>query len=122
MYNDKVKQLLSQEIGLIKDDDGGTYVHSMERIFGYMTEYHNQTIYGGPHNTQLILSPKLKKHRLHLVKLYNNSCYIQENPNIYGDIIHESAKDITISWLNTKSDPQIYNKHPKYLINKNVNS
>ena len=120
--NNKLKDLLSKEIGLIKDEDGGTYVHSMERIFGYTAEYNNKNILGVPKPSWIILSPKLKTHRLHLIKLYNNSCYIQENPNVYGDIIHESTNDITISWLNTKSDPQTYNKSSKYLINKNVKS
>lgn len=121
LYNDRVKQLLSEEIGLIKDDDGGTYVHSMERIFGYMTEYHNQTIYGGPSKTQIILNSKLKKHRLHLVKIYNNSCYVQENPNIYGNIIQENDNKIVINWLNIQDyPPQTYKKHPKYLVNTNV--
>ena len=121
LYNDKVKELLSQEIGLIKDDDGGTYVHSMERLFGYMAEYHNQTIYGGPHNTQIVLNTKIKKHRLHLVKLYNNNCYMQENPNVYGEIIQEDHNKIVINWLNVvEHPPQTYKKYPKYLLNTNV--
>ena len=122
LHNNKLKDLLSKEIGLIKDEHGGTYVHSMERIFGYTVEYNNKNILGVPKPSWIILNPNIKRHRLHLIKLYNNSCYIQENPNVYGDIIHESTNNITISWLNTKSDPQTYNKSSKYLINKNVKS
>ena len=86
-----------------------------------MTEYHNQTIYGGPSKTQIMLNPKLKRHRLHLVKLYNNNCYIQENPNVYGQILAEDDKEIEIAWLNVLDSPsQIYTKYPKYLLNKNV--
>ncbi len=121
LYNDRVKELLSQEVGLIKDDSGGTYVHSMERLFGYMAEYHNQTIYGGPHNTQIVLNTKLKKHRLHLVKIYNNNCYMQENPNVYGEIIQEDQYEIVINWLNVvEHPPQTYKKYPKYLLNTNA--
>jgi lipopolysaccharide biosynthesis protein len=120
--NNKLKDLLSKEVGLIKDENKGTYVHSMERLFGYAAEYNNKNILGVPKPTWIILSPNIKKHRLHLVKLYNNSCYVQENPNIYGDIINDNQYDITIQWLNTKSNPQTYKKYTKYLINTNVKS
>jgi len=120
--NNKLKDLLSKEIGLIKDENGGTYVHSMERLFGYMAEYNNRNILGVPKPTWIILNSNIKKHRLRLIKLYNNSCYIQENPNVYGDIINDNQYDITIQWLNTKSNPQTYKKYTKYLINNNVKS
>ena len=115
----RVKELLSKEVGLIKDDNGGTYVHSMERIFGYMAEYHNKTICGAPHKTEIILNPRLKGHRLHLVKLYNNECYVQENPNVYGNIIDDNDTFIKISWLNQeKSTIRLYKKiNNKYLVN-----
>ena len=115
----KLKRLLSQEIGLMKDDDGGTYVHSMERLFGYMAEYNNQTICGAPCKTQIILNPTLKGHRLHLIKLYNNECYVQENPNVYGSILNDNDNYMRISWQN--QDPattRLYKKiNNKYLIN-----
>jgi len=114
-----LKNLLSKEIGLIKDDDGGTYVHSMERLFGYMAEYNNKTICGAPSKTQIILSPQLKQHRLHLIKLYNNECYVQENPNVYGKILEDNNKYMRINWLNQDSNAyRFYKKiNQKYLIN-----
>ena len=119
--NKTLKNLLSKEVGLIKDNSHSTYVHSMERLFGYMAEYYSKNILGVP-KTDLILNTSIKKHRLHLVKLYNNDCYLQENPNVYGRIISETAKDISIQWLNTISPIQQYLKNSKYLINTNVNS
>lgn len=121
LRNRILKNLLSKEVGLIKDDNHGTYVHSMERLFGYMAEYHSKNILGVP-KTNLVLNTNIKKHRLHLVKLYNNDCYIQENPNVYGRIVLETKKDISIQWLNTTSPIQQYIKNSKYLINANVNS
>ena len=115
----KLKRLLSQEIGLMKDDDGGTYVHSMERLFGYMAEYYGKTICGAPCKTQIILNPRIKKHRLHLIKLYNNECYVQENPDIYGSILDDNDRYMRISWLNQDiSTIRLYKKlNNKYLIN-----
>lgn len=118
LHNDKLKNILSKEIGHMKDDVSGTYVHSMERIFGYMAEYHSQKIYGAPNYTEIIYNPKIKKHRLHLIRLYNNDCYVQENPNIYGSIIEENINTISIKWLNNINlKPQKYLKNNKYLIN-----
>ena len=115
----KLKRLLSQEIGLMKDDYEGTYVHSMERLFGYMAEYNNKTICGAPHKTKIILNPRLKEHRLHLVKLYNNECYVQENPNVYGKILSDNDNFMRISWQNQEEKTiRMYNKlNNKYLIN-----
>lgn len=115
MHNEKIKQLLSQEKGRIIDDNGGTYVHSMERLFGYMAEYYKMKILGCPNKTNILLHPTIQNHRLHLVKLYNNSCYIQENPNIYGDII-DHKQDIVIYWKNTNSK-QRYIYKDNFLIN-----
>jgi lipopolysaccharide biosynthesis protein len=118
LYNNAVYHKLSQEVGAIKDDDGGKYVHSMERIFGYMAEYHNKKIIGAPYHSNIILSPNLKKHRLHLIKLYNKDCYIQENPNVYGSIISLDNSHMTIQWKNTDQyQIQSYKKHIKYFVN-----
>jgi len=118
----KLKTLLSKEVGLIKDDQNGTYVHSMERLFGYMAEYNNQNILGRPISKNIILNPNIKQHRLHLVKLYNNDCYIQENPNVYGQIIEETDNSLSIKWKNTEVPIQKYIPHNNYLINTNVNT
>lgn len=104
LYNTKYKDLLSKEIGVIKDDLKSTYVHSSERIFGYMAEYHNQNILGAPRHCKIILNPKIKTHRLHLVELYNKYCYIQENPNIFGRIVDTSQKDMSILWQHIEKD------------------
>lgn len=117
--NSKLNTLLSQEIGHVKDDLEGTYVHSMERIFGYIAEYNNQKIFGAPYKTIVILNPKIKNHKLHLIILYNEYCYIQENPNIYGKIIDNHHSYITINWLNPIDENlQTYKKFNRYLINK----
>ena len=114
-----LKNLLSKEIGLMKDDNGGTYVHSMERLFGYMAEYNNQTICGAPCKTQIILNPTLKGHRLHLINLYNNECYVQENPNVYGCILDDNDDYMRINWQNqNQTTIRLYKKiNNKYLIN-----
>lgn len=120
--NKKLKSLLAKEIGLIKDDSAGTYVHSMERLFGYTAEYHNKNILGVPKPYKIILNHKIKTHRLHLIKLYNNDCYVQENPNVYGKILEDNKQQMKIQWLNVDIEPQTYQHHSKYLINNNVKS
>jgi lipopolysaccharide biosynthesis protein len=118
LYHIDLYKKLAKEIGAIKDDAGGTYVHSMERMFGYMAEYHQKSIVGAPYHSNIILNPKIKTHRLHLIKLYNNDCYIQENPNVYGTIIQSDAKNLVIQWKNTDSyQIQYYKKHIKYFVN-----
>lgn len=121
LYNQKIYDLLSNEVGNIKDDAGGTYVHSMERIFGYMAEYHNKLILGAPFKTKIILNHKTKPHRLHMVHLYNNDCYIQENPNIYGSIVRDDSAHIDILWKHVQTNQfQSYIKYKSFLINTNT--
>lgn len=109
LYNTRYKDLLSKEIGAIKDDFKSTYVHSSERIFGYMAEYHHQNILGSPRYCKIILNSKIKTHRLHLIELYNKCCYIQENPNIFGRIVNSDTKYVTIIWDHvTKNRVQKY--------------
>lgn len=118
--NNKLKSLLSNEFGHVKDTTNGTYCHSIERLFGYMVEHNNKKIIGSCHPTHIILNPNVQQHRLHLIKLYNNDCYIEENPNIYGKIIFDTSKSLEIRWLNHKlNNNTIYIKSSKYLINKN---
>jgi len=120
--NKKVKELLSKEIGHIKDDKNGTYVHSMERLFGYIAEYNNKNILGVPKSSSIILNPNIKQHRLHLVRLYNNDCYIQENPNIYGKILQDTQEHTVIQWFHLDIAEQKYIKHQNFLVNNNVKS
>lgn len=90
--------LLQQEKGKIDDSFQGTYCHSMERIFGYIAQQNGGITY--PFNSKtIILSPKSKSHRLHLIYLYNNYCYLEENPNIYGYIESASPTATIIKWL-----------------------
>ena len=84
-----------------------------------MAEYNNKTICGAPCKTQIIINPRLKTRRLHLIKLYNNECYIQENPDIYGCILDDNDNHMEISWKNqNQSIIKLYKKlSNKYLIN-----
>lgn len=118
-HKSDLENKLSQEVGYIIDDDGGTYVHSMERIMGYLVEYHNKSILGCPKTCKLILTNKTKSHRLHLVDLYNNDCYVQENPNVYGTTRKIDELNRQITWKNHKEHTtQIYTTiQPNTLIN-----
>lgn len=97
----KLKNLLSNEKGKVSDIKEGKYCHSLERLFGYVAGIQKKIGFSY-HDAKIILNPNIKNHRLHLVTLYNNDCYILENINIYGTIQNQTDSSIQILWKHTK--------------------
>lgn len=116
-HKDYLYPLLQQEKGKIDDSFQGTYCHSLERIFGYLAQRLGGITYVFNDKT-IILSPKSKLHRLHLIKLYNNYCYLEENPNIYGYIEASDHEQTVIKWFNQdQPNIQTYTNCNNKLIN-----
>lgn len=98
--NDIIIYLLQNEIGKITDANRGTYSHALERIFGYIIKYDNKKIASPAHKSIKILNQiKDKKHYFHLIAINNKTCYVQEDINIYGNIIDINEDSIIIEWL-----------------------
>lgn len=108
----KLKQLLYNETGKLNDFVGGTYAHSMERIFGYIVKYTNMNFCFPKHKiTKILNSQAPNKKYFQLVRVYNNYCYITEDPNVYGLIIDENDLQLNIKWFHMKQEQtQLYNK------------
>lgn len=93
----QIDKLLKLEIGKVSDSKHGTYSHSMERLFGYIVPYNNSIFCHTKYNTIKILNNEApNKKYFNLIKIYNNYCYLLEDPNVYGyfDVLKN-----TITWL-----------------------
>jgi len=112
-----IQQLLYNEKGKVSDNAHGTYSHSMERIFGYVVEYNNMKFcYPKYKITKILNSNAPNKKYFSLVKMYNNYCYILEDPNVYGLLEQKSNSGCTITWYHLDTS----NKIPYNIINKNT--
>lgn len=102
-----IDTLLTNEIGKVHDGNSrtGTYCHSLERIFGYLIANENLKIHSNICKTIPIFNEQYKK--LHLVIMYNNFCYLQEDLNIYGRIIDHQTYKLKIQWLHLDDKPLI---------------
>lgn len=96
------EEKLNKERGRVTEYKGSTYSHSLERLFGYLAKFENYKINFSHEITTKILNNKATNNKLHLVKQYNNQCYIQENVCVYGKIIKETKKTIDIEWHHQK--------------------
>jgi rhamnosyltransferase len=97
-YQDVLQKLLSREINKVEEKTDGTYSHALERIFGYIIGYNNLKFATVKHKTINILNKKAPNGIFHMVKLYNNDCYLQEDLNVYGKILDDSKENFTIEW------------------------
>lgn len=93
---------LNEEKGKITENRGSTYSHSLERLFGYLAKNENYKINYSYEKTLKILNCKAPNNKLHLVKQYNNQCYIQENICVYGKVLNETKTKINIEWHHQK--------------------
>lgn len=109
-YIDDINSLLIHETGKINDDFYGTYCHAMERIFGYIVSYNDMNfIYADIPTIKVINSSAPNGEHFHLVTTHKNSCYLLEDPNVYGHIKHVSKNKIEIQWSHlAKSRVQHY--------------
>lgn len=112
-FNDNISDiiidLLQYEIGKITDVPKGTYSHALERIFGYIIKYENKKMVSPAHRTIKILNKqKDKNHYFHLVKIhYDNSCYVQEDINIYGLILEDNDHNMIIKWKHLANETTV---------------
>jgi lipopolysaccharide biosynthesis protein len=97
----EIKNLLSLEKNQkFKDKTpGGTYSHSLERIFGYIIEYNNMTIANSPVQTLKLLNKEAPNGKyFNLVINYDNSCYITEDLNASGKVVHLDRNKLLVAW------------------------
>jgi lipopolysaccharide biosynthesis protein len=97
-----LEKLLSEEKGRVDDRKEGKYCHSLERIFGYLVRDSNLSIKYSIEDTIKILNPLAPDKRLHMIRLDDNECYIQEDACVYGNILFETDSSIVIRWLHLK--------------------
>jgi lipopolysaccharide biosynthesis protein len=117
----KIDRLLYNEKGKIQDTIDGTYSHSMERIFGYIINYNNLEFCHPKRKIIKVLNPAApNKRHFRLIKMYNNYCYLLEDPNVYGFISDENSETCIITWYhlnnqqNTSAKYKMINKHTIY--------
>jgi lipopolysaccharide biosynthesis protein len=107
---------LRQEHGKVHDQYPGTYSHALERIFGYIIE-DSGLKFGFAELTTYKIFNKNKNTFFNLVIIHNKDCYLLEDINVYGDILHMDKKIININWLHQdKPQKQSYSIRHGFLI------
>lgn len=97
-------KLLCKEGGKVSDIEEGTYSHSLERLFAYVVKYEGLDFCYPKHKVIKILNREAPNNKyFHLIKIYNNYCYLLEDPNVYG-YFDSSKNTITWSHLDTKTE------------------
>ena len=99
----KLEKLLRSETGKIDDIKDGKYCHSMERIFGYLVKANGMKICPCIQPSIKILNSLAPNKKLHIIRLYNNECYVEEDIHVYGKILEEKLSTITIEWFHLKN-------------------
>lgn len=109
-YN-SLDKLLQTETGKVDDRyaEQGTFCHSIERIFGYLVTHQNLKILPTILDSYIIYNKQYKK--LHLRITYNNYCYLLEDVNMYGKIMHKNIESIQIQWLHFDNKPIVNYKY-----------
>lgn len=96
---DLLLKLLSAETGKIDDEHHGTYSHAMERIFTYIIKSYNLSIDYPKLDHTFVINDSLGDDGLgKLIILYNNDCYIENDINIFGQILQKTHDSINILW------------------------
>lgn len=114
---DKLNFYLQQEQGKVEDNLNGTYSHSLERIFGYIIKQDNKKFGYPKHDIIKVLNNKAPNNKyFHLIKTYDNYCYLKEDLNAYGNIIEQTKNNLIIEWFHM---PTIMRQNYK-IINKNT--
>ena len=104
-YQDVLQELLSKERNKVIEKETGTYSHSLERLFGYIVSLNNLNFYYAKHPTIVIINDKAPNGKFNLIKLYNNDCYLQEDLNVYGQILDNDINNFTIQWNHIVPNP-----------------
>ena len=96
-----IDSFLQQDVGKINDAYNGTYSHAMERLFGYIVSYHKYQFCYPKHKIIKILNKEApNKKYFNLIKMYNNYCYLLEDPNVYG---YFDISNDTIIWYHLEN-------------------
>lgn len=113
--NDKffeINKLLEQESGNVSAITTGSYSHSLERIFGYLVAENKLNFCFPNYETIKIVNKEApNKEYFNLIKLYNDECYIVENPELFGEYSVNKNNQVVINWKHVSNGyRQIYNR------------
>jgi lipopolysaccharide biosynthesis protein len=102
----------NQETGKLSDQsrEGGTYSHSMERIFGYIITLENKKIH------RIKVSNNIKINNLSLIVCYNNDCYIYQDINCFGKYINIDDNKCLIEWKHIQDKDSVLQTYTKQKI------
>lgn len=105
--------LTNNEIGGVKDisSNDGKYCHSIERIFGYIIIHSNMKINGYKLANYRILNKDAEKGYFNLVVCYNGLCYLDEDPNCFGQFYRINDKFSLIEWKHMKNIDGVFQKY-----------
>jgi hypothetical protein len=119
---EKLDRLLYNEKGKVGDTFTGTYSHSMERIFGYIVKYENLKFCHPKHPIIKVLNPLApNKKYFRMIKMYNNFCYLLDDPNVYGFVSSISKSTCSITWLHINHSAEtIYDFIDSKIIQKRI--
>jgi lipopolysaccharide biosynthesis protein len=98
-----LSDLLKNEIGHVTDCLEGKYCHALERIFGYLVSANSLEFRFCIEEKLKILNNLAPNKKLHIIRLYNNHCYAEEDIHVYGHILKETESLITIKWWHLKN-------------------
>jgi hypothetical protein len=98
-----LSDLLKNEIGHVTDCLEGRYCHGLERIFGYLVSANSLEFRFSIEEKFKILNNLAPNKKLHIIRLYNNHCYAEEDIHVYGHILKETESLITIKWWHLKN-------------------
>lgn len=119
-YLKDINSLLVAETGKINDDFHGTYCHAMERILGYIVSF-NHKQFASPTLPAIKVLNSEAPNGIHfnMAITHKNSCYLLEDPNVYGKIQTRNNEIVSIKWTHlTKPILQTYKVIDQYSIKK----
>lgn len=115
-----IQELLKKETGKVSDLRSGTYSHSMERVLGYIVKQQDLKFCHPKYKPIKVLNTMApNKKYFNMIHMYNNYCYMLEDPNLYGYIKSINSENITIIWKHLEADiSQNYKIMDKNIISK----
>jgi lipopolysaccharide biosynthesis protein len=101
----ELSHLLQNEVGHVIDNTEGRYCHALERIFGYLVLANNLKFKFCIEEKIKILNKLAPNKKLHIIKLYNEYCYAEEDPHVYGRILKDVGDHMIIEWHHINPNP-----------------
>jgi len=93
-----LKPRLETEKGYVIDYKEGKYCHSIERIFGYISQYNGYKIASTKYPNIRIINTKSTTKKLHLSMAYDNFVFLEEDLSVHGRLLQRDANSFTIEW------------------------